>query len=130
MLAICTDGQEAEISGNASDLRSVRITIIDLLSSAEASASIPAVAIDPSPYTRSLSELIVRRSDGPTLVTATETGLLVTGADDSLARFSSWFNLAPDAQPGDHSHFDPLPDDPYHSSDSIPLAVAISHAGA
>lgn len=130
MLAICTDDHEAEISGSASDLRSVRTAIIGLLSSSEASASLPAAACDPTPYTRSLSELVIRRTDGPTLVTTTEAGLVVTGSDDSLARFSSWFNLPPAPRPGHHAHFEPLPGDPYHSSESIPLLVAVSHAGA
>ena len=130
MLAICTDEQEAEISGTANDLRSVRVAIIGLLSSAELFASLPVMARDPSPYTRSLSELIIQRSEGPTLVTATQVGLVVAGSDDSLARFSSWFNLPPEAQVGFHSHFEPLAGDPYHSADSLPLVVAISHAGA
>jgi hypothetical protein len=130
MLAICTDEQEAEIRGTADDLRSVRLAIIALLSSAEPSVSLPAVARDPSPYTRSLSELIIRRSEGPTLVTATQAGLVVAGSDDSLARFSSWFNLPTQAQTGYHTHFEPLAGDPYHSPESIPLVVAISHAGA
>lgn len=130
MLAICTDDNEAEVSGTANDLRGVRVAIISLLSSSELSASLPAVARDPGPYARSLAELIIRRSEGPTLVTATQTALVVAGSDDSLARFSSWFNLPSDVQQGYHSHFEPLAGDPYHSPESIPLVVAIGHAGA
>jgi len=126
MLAICTDDQEAEISGNADDLRKIRITIITLLSSAEHAVSCPVALCDPAPYLRSLPELLIRRGEGPTLITATRTGLEIVGSDDSLARFASWFNLSADAQPGHHSHFEPLPGDPYHSPDSIPLVVAIS----
>lgn len=129
MLTICTDDLEAEICGTASDLRGIRIAILRLISSAGSSASLPAAAIDPSPYTRVLPELIIQRSDGPTRVTTTETGLLIAGSDDSLARFSAWFDLPPETQPGDHSHFEPLPGDLYHSSESIPLVVAVSHAG-
>jgi hypothetical protein len=130
MLAVCTDDQEVEISGTANDLRAVHLAIIRLLSSDEISMSIPVAAVDPSPYTRSLPGLLFQRAVGPTLASVKDSGLVVAGSDDSLARFATWFNLPSDAQPGYHSHFEPLTGDQYHSSDSIPLVVALSQAGA
>ena len=130
MLAICTDGQEAEISGTADELRGVRVAIVKFLSTNKSSATLPAALTDPSPYTTTLSEFLIQRSSGLTLVKATQTCLVITGSDDSLARFSTWFNMPQDAPPGHHSHFEPLPGDPYHSSESIALVVAISNAGA
>jgi len=130
MLAICTDGDEIEISGTADDLRSVRVAIVGLLSSTDSSVSFAAALLDPTPYATALPKLTIQRTSGLTLVTITELGVVVAGSDDSLARFSSWFNLPSDAQPGHHSHFEPLPDDSYHSSESVPLVVAISNVGA
>jgi hypothetical protein len=130
MLAICTDDQEAEISGTAHDLRKIRIAIVGLLSSADTSVSFAAAPRDPSPYSRALSELIIQHTSGPTLVTVTQTAVVVAGSDDSLARFSSWFNFPPEALASHHSHFEPMPGDAYHSAESIPLVVAISYVGA
>ena|SRR5688572_4699436 len=130
MLAVCTDDQEAEISGTADELRNIRVAIVGLLSSSELSASIPAAPRDPTPYSRALYELTIQRASGPTLVTTTQASLIVSGSDDSLARFSTWFNFPADAQPGHHAHFEPMSGDPYHSPESIPLAVTIRHAGA
>jgi len=125
MLAIRTDDKEAEISGTADDLRKIRVGVVSLLSSTENSASFKTAPSDPAPYPRALSELIVQRALGLTLVTVTQTALVVVGSDDSLARFSSWFNLPAEAQAGNHMHFEPMPDDAYHSSESVPLVIAI-----
>ncbi len=130
MLAICTDDQEVEISGSADELRNVRVAIVGLLSSPDFSASLPAAHLDPSPYSRALPELTIQRASGPTLVTTTQSSLVVSSSDDSLARFSTWFNFPADARPGHHAHFEPMPGDPYHSPESIPLAITIRHAGA
>jgi len=89
MLAICGDDQEIEISGTHDDFRKVRIAILGLLSSSELSATFPSATLDPFPYPRVLSDLIIRRTVGPTLVAATASSLLVSGADDSLALFST-----------------------------------------
>ena len=130
MLAICTDEREIEISGTADELRDVRLAIVSLLSSSELSLALPAASLDPSPFSRALVELIFQRTSGQTLVTTAQSSVVVSGSDDSLARFSTWFNILPDAQPGDHAHFEPMPGDPYHSPDCIPLIVSIRHADA
>jgi hypothetical protein len=129
MLTICTNDQEAEIRGTADDLYKVRMAIISLLSTNETSASVIATPCDPTPYLRTLSEFIIQRASGPTLISVAQTAILVTGCDDSLDRFSSWFNIPPDARIGYHSHFEPLPEDAFHSSESIPLIIALNDTG-
>jgi hypothetical protein len=130
MIAICTDGAEVEISGTVNEFRAIRTALISLLSSSGLSVSFPAAPLDASPYPLALSELIINRRSGPTLAAITKSSIVVGGSDDSLARFSSWFNFSNGAQPGHHEHFEPVPGDPYHSSESVPIIITISQAGA
>jgi hypothetical protein len=126
MIAICQSGDEVELSGSTGDLQRIRAEIITLLSSENQDTSIRAAASDPAPYERCLSELTVRRADGKTLALVVGDALVVQGQDDSLARFSTWFNAPSTASPKWHSHFEPLPEDPWHSSDSVALVIAVA----
>lgn len=118
-LTIFTDGKEVEITGSPAALRSVRLAILKLLSSPIASIRLPVAVRDPGPYTCSLAELVVERAEGPSLVSVTQGALSITGCDASLARLATWFDIST----CHHSHFEPLPDDPHHSAESIPLII-------
>ncbi len=130
MIAIRADDLEIEVSGTVDELREVSLTISALVSSAERSTSLPTSAVDPSPYPRTLTAMTIERSAGQTLVSATHSQLVVSGSDGSLSKFASWFEFPPDVQSGYHSHFEPLPNDPDHSADSVPVVVSVRHAGA
>lgn len=125
-LTISTDGNEVEIRGSSGALRSVRLAILKLLSSSVPSIRLPVTVRDPSPYTCSLTELVVERAEGPSLVSVTHGALSIVGCDDSLARLATWFDIST----GHHSHFEPLPDDPHHSAESIPLIIEASADGS
>ena len=130
MITICVSGQEADISGTVGELLEVALTLNALVGSGEQSVVIPAQPCNPAPYELSLSELTFTRRPGPTSVSADPHRLTVSGPDQFLAGFASWFQFPQDAADGYHNHFEPLPDDPDHSPDSLALVVSVRHAGA
>ena len=130
MIVIRADDLEAEIAGTVEELREVSFTISALVGSSDRSAILLAAAGDSDPYPRALTEMAIERSTGPTLVSTTDSRLTVSGSDSSLSKFASWFEFPPGVPAGYHSHFEPLPGDPDHSSDSVPVIVSVRHAGA
>jgi hypothetical protein len=130
MITIRVADQEADISGTVDELLEIAFTLKALVGSGDNSAIVPAQSCDPAPYDLSLAELAFTRRSGPTLVTSDGRRLSVFGPDLFLDSFASWFQFAQDAAPGDHAHFEPPPDDPDHSPDSLALVVSVRHAGA
>jgi hypothetical protein len=101
MIQIRATSDEVDVSGRPGELQRVRAEIEGLIRTAEKSLSIAAnPAIDPTPCACVLHELRIIRSVGPTKVFVEEQRLVVTGADENLTRFASWFVFAPDAEPG------------------------------
>ena len=130
MITICVSDSEADISGSVSELREIALTIKALVSSCEQVATIPAQLCDPSPYQQSLPALAFARRPSPTLVFADASSLTVSGPDQFLDGFATWFEFPDNSPQGQHNHFDPMPGDPDHSVDSLSLVVSVRHAGA
>ena len=130
MITICVSSGEADISGTVKELREVALTLKALVGSGERSAVIPAQPCNPAPYEQSLLELAFTRLPGPTSVSADAHRLTVSGPDQFLAGFASWFEFPQDAAHGTHNHFEPWPGDPDHSTESLSLVVSVRHAGA
>ena len=124
MLVIRQSGEEVELSSSAHELRAIADKIVALIASSEQSIFFPAVRADPAPYERSLAGFAVRRATGKTLVSVSGEHLAVTGCDESLASFATWFSATSQSGAGAHSHFEPQSSDPYHSSASVALIVA------
>jgi hypothetical protein len=127
MIAIIADEASVGINGSVADLESVRLKIAELVQSGDSSVMMDAAMIDPNPYPRTLRALEIRRGEGRTTITIAGDRVTVTGSDESLDRFSSWFHFPADAQQGRHAHFEPAPGDPFHSSESIPLIISLRH---
>ena len=130
MINICLSSGEADISGTVGELGEVALTLKGLVGSGEQLATIPAQPCDPSPYDLSLLELAFVRRPGPTSVSADARRLTVAGSDQFLTRFASWFEFPQDARHGSHNHFEPLPDDPDYSPESLALIVSVRQADA
>ena len=130
MITICASDQEADVSGTVTELLEIAHILKSLVSSGASSVVVPAQSCNPAPYELSLRELVFARRSGPISVSADSHRLTVSGPDQFLARFASWFEFAQDAGNGCHNHFEPLPDDPDHSADSLALVVSVRHAGA
>lgn len=130
MITICVSSGEADISGTVGELLEVALTLKAFAGSGEQSVVIDAQLCNPAPYEFSLSALAFIRRLGPILVTADEHRLTVFGPSQLLAGFASWFHFPPEAARGMHNHYEPLPDDPLQSSDSLSLVVSVRHADA
>jgi len=130
MITILASSGEADISGTVGELREVALTLKALVGSGEQSVVVSAQLCDPAPYDLSLPELAFTRRTGPTSISASPHRLTVSGPDQFLAGFASWFEFPQDAAHGMHNHFEPLPDDPDHSPESLALVVSVRHADA
>jgi len=130
MIEIRADAVEVDVSGTEEELREIGFTIVALTRSAERSVVLPALDIDPSPYPRALTGMIVERSTGKTFISVAGSELTVRGSDSSLVAFASWFDFPPGAHDGYHQHFEPQEDDHDHSSESAPLIISVHRAGA
>jgi hypothetical protein len=130
MITICVSDGEADISGSVWELREIALTLKALVSSGEQLVVIPARVCDPSPYQLSLPALAFARRPGQTLVSADASRLTVSGPDQFLEGFATWFEFPDNSPHGQHNHFEPMPDDPDHSADSLSLVVSVRHAGA
>ena len=129
MIAIRASEGEVDISGTVEELLEVGLTIRALASSPQTSVSVAAARCCPTPYDDSISCLLIYRRQGRTLVSLTSSGLEVSGSDKSLKIFASWFELPAGVSDGYHQHFEPLVDDPDHSSDSVPLVITVRQGG-
>jgi hypothetical protein len=128
MIEIRATQDEADLSGSVEDLRGLREAILRLIDSSDRTLVVAASSsLDPSPYAFALPKLMVVRSSGPSQVQVeNQQVLIVSGADENLARFASWFDFDPEATVGVHAHFEHLPGNPYVAHDSLPLIVSVS----
>lgn len=127
MIAIRANANDADISGTAPELESIRLRVLRLINSADHFFQVAAaIRAHPDPYERVLRWLRVVRGSGPSRVQINGESLVVTGSDDNLARFASWFTFSPEAGPGEHGHYEHLEGDPYVAVDSVPLVVGIT----
>jgi hypothetical protein len=131
VITVRVTDEEADVTGSVEELQEIRAFIQRLVGSSELSLSIRADdAANPSPYTHSLREFRVLRGGDRTRVSVQDhETLVISGPDENLIKFSSWFDFTSDAKDGSHSHFEPLPDDCYVAADSLPLVVSVSSAG-
>ena len=126
MIQIRLTSDEVDLSGTPGELQQVRAGIEALIRNEETTLRIAAnSAIDPAPYERTLRELRIERGGGPTKISVEEQTLLVSGADENLVRFSSWFDVEPEAESGTHNHFDYFPGNPHIDADSRSLVVTV-----
>ena len=128
MITIRATAEEADVAGSPEELRQIHASIQRFVGSPDRSLTIPAdPAADPNPYAWSLGELrIVRDGDRARVSIHDRNVLVISGADENLIKFASWFDFAPDSKPGSHNHFEPLPGNKYVAIDSLPLVVSVS----
>ena len=124
MIQIRATDTEADLEGSPEDLQHIREAMLRLLASSEARLSVEACATgDPSPYARLLSELHIERTTGPMRVAiANESMLVLSGSDESLNRFASWFDF-PAVTSQAHKHHEYFAGNQYIAADSVPLVI-------
>jgi hypothetical protein len=128
MIKIRATEDEVDVSGSPEELRSIREAILRLIHSPDRTLAVAAsTSFDPAPYAWALQELKVVRSSGPSRVRIEQQqGLVVSGVDENLIRFASWFEVGPQATIGAHSHFEHLPGSSYVAAESLPLVISVS----
>jgi hypothetical protein len=130
MIAICysennTYGAEVDLSGTSIDLRSVGCLILDLLQSERIEAIMHVVEINPTPYARCLSALLIRKNGGAVKVSVTDNVLEVIGDSERLTTFAAWFDFPDDSTVGYHVHHDPSVGETWVHPDSTPLVIRV-----
>ncbi len=124
-MVIRTTADEAEISGSIHEFRAMRRLIRRLLASQDRVATVSAVPGNPAPYDNVLSVLVIHRTSGPCRVAIAGETLVVSGSDETLDGFASFFRFPKNGKQGRHAHFEYYPDNPYISADSLPLTIAV-----
>ena len=128
MIVISASREEADISGTASALEEIGLTIRSLVASSGASVTFAAAAHNPAPYDHWLSRLVVSKGLGAR-VTVQGNDLSISGSSERLEELASCFLFPADAQDGQHFHFEPLPSDPDYLAESLGLVVTVSRSG-
>ena len=125
MVVIRATESELELSGSISDLQQIRDALLDI-------GNVSRVAIDANcdvaaaPYDRVLKRIEVELLDGPVRVTVVNDSLQVTGGDQMLEIFASFFDFDPSAGPGAHCHHDWLDGDVHIAEDSRSLVISVA----
>lgn len=122
MIQIRAADGEADLEGTPEDLQHIRAAILRLVSSSGSSVSFQACAMsDPTPYRRMLPGLHIVRTTGPMRVAISHDRMLVlSGSDESLDRFASWFDFAAVT----HKHHEYFPGNAYIAADSVRLVIS------
>jgi hypothetical protein len=117
---------ELDISAPPFELRAVRVHVLDVASGRAERAVVAAdTAADAHPYARCLRSLAVSRGVGPARVAVDGETVTVTGSEDSLSAFASYFDFHDDAAVGRHNHFEHYADNKWIAADSIPLVISV-----
>jgi len=117
---------ELDITGTVPELDDVRTAILEAVKSTAAQVEFKAdTSIDPSPYDATLSRLVVEMGTGPTKVSVTNGAIRIVGSPSSLEMLASFLNFKPDAQRGDHTHYEHYEGNQWIAPDSVPLIFSV-----
>jgi hypothetical protein len=117
---------ELDIMGTVPELGDVRSAVLEAAQSTAAHVELNADAsIDPSPYDAMLSRLVVETGTGPTKVSVTNDAIHIVGSPSCLETLASFLNFKPDAQRGDHTHYEYYEGNQWIAPDSVPLVFSV-----
>jgi hypothetical protein len=115
-----------DITGTVPELGAVRSVVLEAAKSTAAHFEINADAsIDPSPFDATLSRLVVETGTGPTKVSVTNDAIHIVGSPSCLETLASFLNFKPDAQKGDHAHYEYYEGNQWIAPDSVPLVFSL-----
>jgi hypothetical protein len=122
-------GKEIDLSGLPVDLRKIQQLIIGLLKSEQKEAcSIQARVVDPSPYDRCLSSLLIRKTETLIKVSVLGESLQVEGDIEKLRIFADWFSFEDSTWSGYHCHFDHLDNEDWVDASSQELVISVRNS--
>jgi hypothetical protein len=80
---------------------------------------------DPQPYSQCLTLLRVQLSEGPTKISVDGTEVNVSGSEQHLEMFASYFEFGDECPSGIHHHFEYFESNGWIAPDSVPLVVMV-----
>jgi hypothetical protein len=117
---------ELDIGGTVPELCDVRRAVLEVAKSTKARVELNTdSSIDPNPYDATLSRLIVETGTGPTKVSVTNGTIHIVGSPSCLETLASFLNFKPDAQKGDHAHYEYYEGNQWVAPDSMPLVFCV-----
>lgn len=121
---------DLDISGTVDELQMVRREVLGLIESDAARISLAAdSAIEPSPYKCAIPKLVIAKGQGPTNISLTnEKEIRVEGSPDCLDVFAAFFDFKPDAENGEHRHYERYKGNEWIAPDSIPLVISVNRS--
>ena len=115
-----------DISGTVMELFDVRSAVLQAAKSTAAHVELNAdSSINPKPYDAALSKLIVETGTGPTKVSVTNGAIRIVGSPSCLETLASFLNFKPDAQKGDHAHYEYYEGNQWIAPDSVPVVFGV-----
>ena len=117
---------ELDIAGTVPELADVQQAVQEGAKSSGACIELEAnSSIDPSPYEEVLSKLVVETAVGPMKVSVRNGTIRIAGSPDCLDALASFLKFKPDAQKGDHSHYEYYEGNQWIAPDSVPLVFSV-----
>jgi hypothetical protein len=117
---------ELDIAGTVPELCDLRDAVLEAAKSTAAHIELKAdSSTDPSPYDATLSRLVVETGTGPTEVSVTNGVIQIAGSPSCLETLASFLNFKPDAQKGDHAHYEYYEGNQWIAPDSVPLVFSV-----
>jgi len=117
---------ELDITGTVPELCDLRGAVLEAAKSTAAHVELNADAsIDPSPYDATLSRLVVETGTGPTKISVTNGAIYIIGSPTCLEWLAAFLNFKPDAQKGDHTHYEYYEGNKWIASGSVPVVFNV-----
>src|SRR5262249_87284 len=126
MIELCYSApNELDIAGTLAELADVRRAVLEAAKSGAYIELDANPSIDTTPYDEALSKLVVETAVGPARVSVSNGTLRIAGSSDCLEALASFLNFKPDAQKGDHTHYEYYKGNKWIAPDSLPLVVSV-----
>ncbi len=120
-----TEPDELYIWGSTKDLKDIALSLTKVGGVGGNEFEIKAEIVDSTPYDRSLELISVKVTEGPVKVGVINNEARVTGSQEALSTFSSFFEFEETARKGDHTHHEYFSGNEYIHPNSIPTVIGV-----
>ena len=116
---------EIEVAGTKGDFEALSAELQSFFFSSSKVAKIPADSdFDLTPYASRLEAIEFHRGSGPNCVSVVQAALRVSGSDENLALFGSWFDVERVTAP-QHSHYEYCEGNQWVAPHSLHLVISL-----
>ena len=116
---------ELDISGTVPELQDVRRAVLEVAQSGACVEIDADSSIDPNPYDAALSKLIIATDVRPANVYIDDSVVHITAAPYCLEALASFLDFKPNAQEGDHSHYEYYEGNKWIASGSVRVVFSV-----